>query len=274
MKNSLKRGKIMKNKTVKIVLISVAVVVAAALIVFAAVHISANADVASRANEIGEEYGVTDFYSNSTNIFGEVWSLDLHSKDYIDLSEEDKMNLLIDISTDEEMISKLAEERQKEVNPLTGWYLEIISGDDWYTVSVLSDYNMLDFSGGIHRKLENADSYGYVVETQDETVEKTTVNNIGSDNGKHKVACTFCNGTGQVKYYYGDTDYYDMGLCSSCDGKGYTFVKPSGDSGGGTKKICGSCGKYVDRLVTKRDMAGESRTWCSACWSDYDSFFN
>ena len=53
----------MKNKTIKIVLISVAVVVAAALVVFAAIHISANVDIASRANEIGEKYGITDLSS-------------------------------------------------------------------------------------------------------------------------------------------------------------------------------------------------------------------
>lgn len=40
-----------------------------------------------------------------------------------------------------------------------------------------------------------------------------------------KVTCTMCNGTGQVKYYYGDGDNdYNMGPCTSCDEKGYTIV--------------------------------------------------
>lgn len=33
---------------------------------------------------------------------------------------------------------------------------------------------------------------------------------------------------------------------------------------------CPGCGKKVSRLITKRDVAGESRTWCSDCWAEYD----
>ncbi len=98
-------------------------------------------------------------------------------------------------------------------------------------------------------------------------------NSSSNSGGKQRVTCTICNGTGEVKYYYGDTDYYNMGICTSCDGKGYNYITPSGDSGGGTKKICGSCGSYVDSLITEKDKAGEYRTWCSSCWSDYNSFF-
>lgn len=158
----------MKNKVVKIVLIVVACIVAAVLLFFVGRHIYANVNVASRANEIGEEYGVTDFYSKSTDLFGEVRSIKLNSKDFASLSEEDKMALMISMSTDEEMKSNLVEERQKEVNPLTDWYFEIISGGTFHTIEVLSDYNMLKFSGGVQRKLENAESYGFELEFHNE----------------------------------------------------------------------------------------------------------
>ena len=90
-------------------------------------------------------------------------------------------------------------------------------------------------------------------------------------NKEQKVTCTICNGTGQVKYYYGDGDNdFNMGPCTSCDEKGYIIVKPSGNSAGGKNKVCGSCEKYVKELITKKDAAGESRTWCEDCWENYD----
>lgn len=114
---------------------------------------------------------------------------------------------------------------------------------------------------------------------------KTEVNSYAS-NSKQKVTCSMCNGTGSVRYYYGDSpleaaldghDDYEYGPCSSCDGKGYTYVKVSSSSGNSSKsessskKICPSCNKSVSSLVTKKDAAGVSRTWCSGCWSDYNS---
>ncbi len=90
-------------------------------------------------------------------------------------------------------------------------------------------------------------------------------------NKEQKVTCTICNGTGQVKYYYGDGDNdFNMGPCTSCDEKGYNMVIPQGDSENGKKVVCGSCEKYVDSVLTKEDAAGESRTWCADCWQEYD----
>ena len=63
-----------------------------------------------------------------------------------------------------------------------------------------------------------------------------------------KVTCTMCNGTGQVKYYYGDGDNdYNIGPCTSCDEKGYTIVEV--DKTDADKEICGSCMKPVDELI-------------------------
>ena len=97
-----------------------------------------------------------------------------------------------------------------------------------------------------------------------------TISGCGG-NKEQKVTCTMCNGTGEVKYYYGDGDAdYNMGPCTSCEGKGYIMVVPIGDSDGGKKVICGSCTKYVDELITKEDVSGEQRTWCAECWKEYD----
>lgn len=92
----------------------------------------------------------------------------------------------------------------------------------------------------------------------------------GGGTVEKKVDCTMCNGTGEVKYYFGDGDNdYNMGKCTSCDGKGYTVVTV--DKKNVDKKICGSCEKTVDELITKADAAGENRTWCADCWADYDA---
>lgn len=42
-----------------------------------------------------------------------------------------------------------------------------------------------------------------------------------------------------------------------------------GSSGGSSRKICPSCGKSVTSLITKKDVFGDTHTWCSGCWSDY-----
>lgn len=90
-------------------------------------------------------------------------------------------------------------------------------------------------------------------------------------NKEQKVTCTMCNGSGQVKYFYGEGDNdYNMGPCTSCDEKGYNIVIPSGNSGNGKNVVCGSCEKYVEKTITKEDAAGENRTWCSDCWESYD----
>lgn len=90
-------------------------------------------------------------------------------------------------------------------------------------------------------------------------------------NKEQKATCSMCNGTGQVKYYYGDGDNdYNLGPCTSCDEKGYVIIVPSGNSNGGKNPICTSCEKYVEELITKEDKAGESRSWCTDCWDEYE----
>lgn len=93
-----------------------------------------------------------------------------------------------------------------------------------------------------------------------------------SENKEQKVICSMCNGTGQVKYYYGNGDNdFNWGSCTSCDEKGYVMIVPSGNSNGGKNSICNSCEKYVEELITKEDKAGESRSWCADCWNEYES---
>ena len=93
--------------------------------------------------------------------------------------------------------------------------------------------------------------------------------------GSKKVKCTVCNGTGSVRYNYGDSDLqaildghdpYTYGKCSACNGTGYSgYTQKAGTKG------CGSCGKTVSSLSTRKDAAGVSRTWCSSCWASYNS---
>lgn len=92
-------------------------------------------------------------------------------------------------------------------------------------------------------------------------------NSSSESSSKEKVICTMCNGTGQVKYYYGEgDDDYEFGPCTSCDEKGYVYIETHGEG----RVTCPSCGNKVDNLVTRKDNAGVSRTWCSSCWSEYD----
>ena len=101
---------------------------------------------------------------------------------------------------------------------------------------------------------------------------------------KEKVTCSVCNGTGKVKYYYGSSsleaalngqDDYQYGKCTSCDGKGYIYItvksNPSSSSGNASNMVtCPSCGKKVQKLISRKDKAGVTRTWCSDCWKQYD----
>ncbi len=97
---------------------------------------------------------------------------------------------------------------------------------------------------------------------------------------KEKVICSMCNGTGKVKYYYGESSLeaalngkndYEYGPCTSCNGTGYTYVNTTKSSGSSSNlKTCPSCGDKVSNLITKKDAAGVNRTWCSKCWNSYN----
>ena len=92
----------------------------------------------------------------------------------------------------------------------------------------------------------------------------------GGNKGQ-QVICSVCNGTGQVRYFYGNKDdEYNWGPCTSCDEKGYIMTVPSGDSNGGKNQICSSCERYVEELITKEDNAGERKSWCADCWDEYE----
>ena len=131
---------------------------------------------------------------------------------------------------------------------------------------------------------ETSDVSAFSSDSSSTTSEVTSnsPNNISSVN-KERVTCSMCNGTGSVKYYYGGSaleaaldgyNDYEYGPCTSCDGTGYTYVTVKESSGGKSNSggvVCPSCGKRVSGLKTKQDAAGVSRSWCSSCWSDYNS---
>ncbi len=103
--------------------------------------------------------------------------------------------------------------------------------------------------------------------------------NTTSKHHTEKVTCSNCNGTGKVKYYYGSSaleaalnghNDYEYGPCSNCDGKGYKYFTVSGSSKSSNTVICPSCGKSVSKLITRKDLSGANKKWCSKCWSEYD----
>ncbi len=48
-------------------------------------------------------------------------------------------------------------------------------------------------------------------------------------------------------------------------------VSPSTGSSTNTKEFCSSCGKYVNRVIEKKDIADVSHDWCATCWNEYDN---
>ncbi len=120
------------------------------------------------------------------------------------------------------------------------------------------------------------------ITTAPETKDSNSKSSSTTTSSKEKITCSFCNGTGSVKYYYGGSaleaalngqNDYEYGKCTSCDGEGYKYVttKSSSESSKPSGVICPSCEKRVSSLVTKKDAAGVNRSWCSSCWSDYNS---
>ena len=92
----------------------------------------------------------------------------------------------------------------------------------------------------------------------------------GCSKKSYEVECTLCNGSGEVKYYYGDGDSdYRMGPCTSCDEKGYITVTPSNKPTSDKQVICGSCGEFVEKIITKKDVGGDISKWCEDCWDSY-----
>ena len=120
---------------------------------------------------------------------------------------------------------------------------------------------------------------------QSTNTSNNTKSSSSYNSSKERVTCSFCNGTGKVKYYYGDSaveaalnghNDYEYGVCTSCDGKGYIYITTTGSSSGSGSNsnsmvTCPSCGNKVSSLKTQKDAAGERRTWCSSCWSRYNS---
>ena len=115
--------------------------------------------------------------------------------------------------------------------------------------------------------------------TPTSTPSSTSAPSVGST---ARVTCSMCNGTGKVRYYYGDSaleaaldgeNDYEYGICTSCNGTGYTDVKVQSGSGTGSSSsvVCPSCGKQVTSLISKADAAGVTRRWCSDCWAEYNA---
>lgn len=71
-------------------------------------------------------------------------------------------------------------------------------------------------------------------------------------NKEQKVSCSMCNGSGQVKYYFGDGDNdYNLGSCTSCNEKGYVMIVPSGNYNGGKSPIA-AVAKDMSRSLSQK----------------------
>lgn len=141
--------------------------------------------------------------------------------------------------------------------------------------------NEVEFSvtyGDVLVESISEEDYLLAKEEKDKRIEEAS-KPVESSTVEKQIKCSLCNGTGKVKYYYGESEIdaiidgkndYELGDCTSCGGNGYTIKNISKEDSDAGKVICDSCGKTVKNLVTKKDAAGVTREWCSSCWSSYD----
>lgn len=127
-----------------------------------------------------------------------------------------------------------------------------------------------------------SEAYQLAFETPGELLAAIKAEEEAEDNTV-KVECSVCNGTGYVKYYYGSSDLeaildghdpYTTGTCTSCDGKGYSYVQAGGQKDHDSDVVCPSCYQWKDELITEQDASGTYRTWCSDCWEEYNRMMN
>lgn len=217
----------MKKKPIIIALISVVSIAVAVLLFFFVRGIVANVRIQSIVNEKGEAFGITDFKSKSTNFFGEVWDVELESKSFYQLSDEERFQLILSIVTDEQLKSLTVETVRSKPGPLVSKYFEIYSGGKYHYFDINADYNRIYLIGGDEKyRVDNAESYGFILPftnrygTEDTTCIASGCSNkivrTGNSNAciKHCEICDDC-------YIYidkGDT------RCDSCAKKAFEEV--------------------------------------------------
>lgn len=172
------------KKPIIITLVTIISVIVLVLSFFLIRGTVANITIQQIANEKGEKYGVSDFKSKSTNFWGEVWAIDLRSNNFASLSDEDRFQLILSISTDEKLLSLLVEDTRNRPNPLVDHYFQIYSGEGWHYFQINDNTNTIKLQGGEETYyVENAESYGYELLFSNEFgTEDTTCIANGCDN--------------------------------------------------------------------------------------------
>lgn len=161
---------------------------------------------------VAEKYGLTDIqdveFEWGSGDDSHKYSVSIESELFGSLSDEDKMLYYRDVSWETDLYFDIdGSSLSNEVG-----CLKIYSGEDLY---------------------EYADHYGRKLykngEVIAEEVKKSSNNSSNNSSKKSGKKCSMCNGTGSVKYYYGESDLeailtghdpYTFGPCPSCDGTG------------------------------------------------------
>ena len=196
-------------------IIIVAAVAVAVLLYLTGAWIVKDTQIAKLANEIGETYGVTDFKSKSANFGGEAWVVELHSKDFADLSAEDQFGLMNTISTSHEMQLMLVDHIRELDNPLTFARFTVYSNGR-HLISLEKESNLVFLKCGT--------KYLYSAEGIEEHGYKLTFSGSSFTN-KFGTANTVC-------------------VVDGCSSK----IATSGDTNCCPKHSnkCGNCGCYTD----------------------------
>ena len=184
-----------KKKIVIYIVFAVLAIAAVATVTFFAVKsVNTNKDVARISNEIGNKYGITDFKSKSTDYSGRLHLVKLYSDTFYELSNEDMVNLIAAIATNDEIMFLNSHNYFGDM-PLSGNLLMVISNDTEYFVVVDENRNSLTLHCGSERfYFKDATSYGYSLGKFYNAygTEDTICAHIGCDNKIARTGDTNC----------------------------------------------------------------------------------
>lgn len=233
-------------------------------------HKAIDATIMQWVKPIVDQYGITDLSVNVNKIDYDYYEQEGECKQYYFTSE--KFETLSDfkkLDALEALYEKLCP-IGKDLYYVAPFGTYIDTGTVSYSLFVNQGNVSLIEGNIVSSSITRSSDYSA---RQDEFLGLGKSNNLSntSTSSQEKVTCSMCNGTGRVKYYYGESNSaYNWGPCTSCDGKGYTMMIPKGNSNNGKNVICPGCGRYVDKLVSRKDKAGVTRRWCRNCWKEYD----
>lgn len=223
---------------------TIILIVAAVLVLGFAAYMAIDAQITARRREEEEQrkrevvmevlapfierYGFTDMVCNEADDSSMVSAV-VTSESFGEASDEVKLAFLADVEYftehqpmggDHWMFSRIARH---------GLNLKVISGEYSYTETVASDWSELRRADAGAAYVKSAYSPYKEVILRMETLHAKDVE-ASLEELLAKEKCYLCNGTGSVKYYYGDSALEALvnghedswyGQCGVCGGKGY-----------------------------------------------------